>query len=247
MESIIDIKDVSVEFRNYHIGNLTLKNKIYRLLIGQKIPSFKALDGINIKINSNESIGIIGRNGAGKSTLLRVIAGIIVPSKGTAKIKKRTTSILELGTGFHPELSGRENCQLAGSLMGLRLKEIDKKIEGIIEYSGIGAFIDNPVKTYSSGMFARLAFALAISVEPEILIIDEILSVGDEFFQRKCIKTIHDLMKKGVTTIMVSHNLDFLQTQCKRLIWIDHGKVIMDGNPKEIAQRYRNNSNDDSV
>lgn len=234
--TIIDLKDISVEFKNYHVGSLTLKNKIYRLLIGQKIPLFKAIDQINLKIDARESVGIIGKNGSGKSTLLKVIAGIISPSSGSVSINKRTTPILELGAGFHPELSGRENCILNGALLGLKMDNI---IDNIIEFSGLNDFIDNPVKTYSSGMFARLAFSLAISVDPEILIIDEILSVGDEFFQQKCINAIALLMKNGVTTIMVSHNLDLLQTLCKRIIWIDQGKIIEDGRAEDVIKCYR--------
>jgi ABC-type polysaccharide/polyol phosphate transport system ATPase subunit len=239
MSDAIDLRDVVVQFNKYSVGNISLKNKIYRMIIREKIPTFNALDHVSLSVGENESIGIIGRNGAGKTTLLRVIAQIIVPTNGSVTITKRVIPLLELGIGFHPELSGLENCYLAGALLDFTPKQIKERIDQIVEFSGIGCFIDSPVKTYSSGMFARLAFALATEVEPEVLLLDEILGVGDEFFQRQCVIRVQNMMKRGVTTIIVSHNLDFLVTQCNRLIWLDQGKIIMDGKPEEVADRYR--------
>jgi len=238
MSDAIVLKDIVVKFNKYSVGSITLKNKIYRMITRKKIPTFKALDHVSMRVEANESIGIIGRNGAGKTTLLRVIAQIIIPTNGSVAIYKRVIPLLELGIGFHPELSGLENCYLAGALLGFTPNQIKARIGKIIDFSGISAFIDSPVKTYSSGMFARLAFALASEVEPEILLLDEIIGVGDEFFQRKCVVRIQNMMKKGVTTIIVSHNLDFLITQCSRLIWLDQGKIMMDDIPEKVADRY---------
>lgn len=240
MDIIIDLKDIVIEFNNYFIGSLTLKNKLYRLLTNKKITAFKAINHLDLGVREGERIGIIGRNGAGKTTLLRVIAGIIVPTKGDVRISKHVIPLLELGIGFHPELSGRENCYLGGALLGFRPKQIRDRIDGIIDFSGIGSFIEAPIKSYSSGMIARLAFALAMEVEPEILLIDEIIGVGDPFFQRKCIVRLQNMMKRGVTTIMVSHNTDFLVAQCNRLIWLEKGKIVMDGLPEQVAESYLN-------
>jgi len=239
MNHVLDLRDIVVQFNKYSVGSITLKNKIYRTITRKKTLTFKALDHVSLRVGENESIGIIGRNGAGKTTLLRVMAQIIIPTDGSVTISKRVIPLLELGIGFHPELSGLENCYLAGSLLGFTPKQIQARIGKIIEFSGIGDFIDNPVKTYSSGMFARLAFALATEVEPEILLLDEIIGVGDEFFQRKCVIRMQNMIKKGMTTIIVSHNLDFLVTQCHRLIWLDQGKIMMDDIPDKVADRYR--------
>ncbi|MBU0987086.1 MAG: ABC transporter ATP-binding protein [Proteobacteria bacterium] len=238
MQNAVNLKDVVVAFHKHSAGSITLKNKIYRTLTRKKIPSFKALDHVSLSVQANESIGIIGRNGAGKTTLLRVIAQIIIPTGGSVTINQRVIPLLELGIGFHPELSGLENCYLAGSLLGFTPGQIKARIDSIVEFSGIDAFIDSPVKTYSSGMFARLAFALATEVEPEILLLDEIIGVGDEFFQRKCVVRIQNMIKQGMTIIIVSHNLDFLVTQCNRLIWLDQGKIVMDDIPEKVADRY---------
>lgn len=239
MNHVLDLRDIVVQFNKYSVGSITLKNKIYRTITRKKTPTFKALDHVSLRVEENESIGIIGRNGAGKTTLLRVMAQIIIPTNGSVTISRRVIPLLELGIGFHSELSGLENCYLAGSLLGFTPKQIKTRIGKIIEFSGVGDFIDNPVKNYSSGMFARLAFALATEVEPEILLLDEILGVGDEFFQRKCVIRMQNMMKKGMTTIIVSHNLDFLVTQCHRLIWLDQGKIMMDDIPEKVADRYR--------
>lgn len=238
MPPAVDLRDIVVTFKKHAVGDFTLKNKIYRALTRQEVPACNCLAHVSLAVRDNESVGIIGRNGAGKSTLLRVIAQIITPTSGTVTVRRRVIPLLELGIGFHPELSGRENCSLAGALLGFTPRQIEERIDSIIAFSGIGSFIDSPVKTYSSGMFARLAFALATEVEPEVLLIDEIIGVGDEFFQRKCIMRLQHMMKKGMTTIIVSHNLDFLVTQCDRLIWIDQGKIIRDGASEKVAEEY---------
>ncbi|HEY7751587.1 MAG TPA: ABC transporter ATP-binding protein, partial [Ignavibacteriaceae bacterium] len=210
-----------------------------------KFEKIHALKNINLNILEGEYIGVIGRNGAGKSTLLKVLAGVIIPSRG--KVFKlndyHIAPLLELGIGFQPELSGRENCFLAGYLIGYTKKEIENKLESIIQFSELGDFIDEPVKNYSSGMYARLAFAIATDIEPEVLMIDEVFGVGDEFFMQKCNARMKRLMEKGITTIFVSHNTDFLISQSSRLIWLDNGEIIMDGYPYEVAEAYRNSEN----
>jgi ABC-type polysaccharide/polyol phosphate transport system ATPase subunit len=200
-----------------------------------------ALRDVSLNVAPGERLGIIGRNGSGKSTLLRVIAGVIVPERGTVAVSKGRTvaPLIELGIGFHPELSGRENCYLGGSLLGVTHKEMDKQIEEIIAFSELRDFIDEPVKSYSSGMYARLAFALATCKHPDILILDELLSVGDQFFVKKSLARMHRLMGEGTTVVIVSHNLDLLVTQCSRLSWLERGVVQADGPSAEVAAAYR--------
>lgn len=235
------IKDVSVEFAKGSLSSKSLKLAIASVLQKRINSPFFALRNINLEIREGEHIGIIGRNGSGKSTLLRVLSGVIIPQTGSIEIirGKHFVPLLELGVGFHPELSGRENCFLAGTLMGYSVGEMKTRIQGIIEFSELGDFIDEPIKNLSSGMYARLAFALATDIEPEILFVDEVFGVGDEFFMRKCLIRMQRLMKAGTTTIFVSHNLDFLVTQCNRLIWLDRGRTVMDGNAQEVASAYR--------
>ncbi len=203
---------------------------------------FFALMDVDLSIQEGERIGVIGRNGSGKSTLLKVLSGVIVPQTGDVyrDDSKNIMPLLELGIGFHPDLTGRENCYLAGSLIGYSKGEIDERMEDIISFSELEDFIDEPIRHYSSGMYARLAFTLATDIDPDILFVDEVFGVGDEFFIRKCIVRMQRLMKQGMTTILVSHNVDFLVTQCQRLIWLDNGRIIMDGEPGEVAKSYRN-------
>ena len=201
---------------------------------------FKALDEVNFDIKKGEIVGIIGHNGAGKSTLLKLITGVAFPTHGIIEANGKIASLLELGSGFNPELTGIENIYFNGSLNGLSNKEIIVKIPDILEFADIGDYANEPVKTYSSGMFARLAFATAINIDPEILIIDEILSVGDVEFQVKCMEKFLDFKKSGKTIIFVSHSLDIVKKFCARVIWIDHGKIVADGNPVIIVERYFN-------
>lgn len=202
---------------------------------------FRALRDVSLRIGSGERVGLIGRNGAGKSTLLRVIAGVIAPQCGRVALAPGLTlsPLIELGIGFHPELSGRENCYLGGTLIGHSPREMDARIDEIVAFSELEDFIDQPVKTYSSGMFARLAFALATSIRPDVLLVDEVLSVGDQFFAKKSIARMQKLMAQGSTVILVSHNLDLLVTQCSRLVWLEHGAVVRDGPSSEVATAYR--------
>ena len=200
------------------------------------------LEDASASFSRHQKIGIIGRNGAGKSTLLRVLTKVITPVYGRVQfdVSKHIVPLLELGIGFQPDLSGRENCFVAGMLMGYSRKQIAEKIDSIIDFAELKNFIDEPVKNYSSGMYARLAFALATDIDPQVLLVDEIFGVGDEFFMRKCMTRMQDLMDKGLTTIFISHNMDFLIAQCDRLIWIENGELMLDGKPSVVATAYRN-------
>ena len=197
-----------------------------------------ALNDINLEINNNEKVGIIGKNGSGKSTLLKILSRITKPTKGNAIIKGRVASLIEVGTGFHNELSGRENIYLNGSILGMTKSEIDHKYEEIVTFSGVAKFIDTPIKRYSSGMRVRLAFSVAAHLEPEILIVDEVLAVGDANFQKKCLGKMDDVAKSGRTVLFVSHNLESVISLCNRVIWIDDGEIKADGNPVEIVNKY---------
>jgi lipopolysaccharide transport system ATP-binding protein len=238
---IFNISNVRVAFARNILVQRSLKSALAGLFTHTTSPLFLALDDVSLEIRDHEHVGLIGRNGAGKSTLLRVLSGVIEPQEGSVSVArdKHIVPLLELGIGFHPDLSGRENCYLAGSLLGYSASELDRRIPSIIRFAELEEFIDEPVKNYSSGMYARLAFALSTDVEPEVLLVDEVFGVGDEFFMRKCIVRMRRLMKAGTTTVFVSHNLDFLVAQCNRLIWLDRGKIIRDGNPAEVAAAYR--------
>jgi ABC-type polysaccharide/polyol phosphate transport system ATPase subunit len=226
---IFSVRNVTVEFAMNTLAQRTLKSAIAHVFANTPVQRLRALDSVNLTVREGEHVGLIGRNGAGKSTLLRV----------SVSRDKHIVPLLELGIGFHPDLSGRENCYLAGSLMGYASSELERRIPSIIRFAELEEFIDEPVKNYSSGMYARLAFALATDVEPEVLLVDEVFGVGDEFFMRKCIVRMQRLMKAGTTTLFVSHNLDFLVAQCERLVWLERGRIVMDGSPAEVASAYR--------
>lgn len=199
---------------------------------------FYALNEINIEIKKGESVGIIGKNGSGKSTLLKIITGVLNPTSGTCEVNGHISAILELGAGFNPEYTGIENIMLSGTLMGYSNEEIAEKVPEILEFADIGDFIYQPVKNYSSGMYVRLAFSVAISVNPEILIVDEALSVGDIRFQQKCLRKIEEL-KKEKTILFVSHDLLQLNKFCDRLIWINEGYIMSDGSPEQVSKEYQ--------
>jgi len=239
--AVFELKDVSVSFEKHATKHRSLKYMLTNFLDGRSSPRFQALQNISMRIEEGENIGVIGRNGAGKSTLLRVLTKVISPQHGSVYLNrsKHIVPLLELGIGFQPDLSGRENCCLAGILMGYSRREIRERLDGIMKFAELGEYIDEPVKNYSSGMYARLAFALATDVKPEVLLVDEVFGVGDEFFMRKCMVRMQRLMRAGSTTVFVSHNLDFLVTQCQRLVWMDRGSIVMDGNPLEVARAYR--------
>jgi len=199
---------------------------------------FWALKDVSFSLNHGESLGIIGRNGAGKSTLLKIIARISRPTKGKLTLYERVTSLLEIGTGFNTELSGRDNVYLNGSFLGLRVNEIRKKFDDIVDFSEIGQFIDTPVKYYSSGMFVRLAFSVAAHLEPELLLLDEVLAVGDYGFMQKSTEKMKELLGSGATIILISHNHNSILEVCKRSIWLENGAMIDDGPSETVVDRY---------
>lgn len=199
---------------------------------------FYALKDIDIHIKKGETVGIIGRNGSGKSTLLKIITGVLSPSEGESSVKGSISALLELGAGFNMEYTGIQNIYLNGTIMNIPKKEVDKKVDEIIKFADIGEHINQPVKTYSSGMFVRLAFAVAISVNPDILIVDEALAVGDTRFQVKCMDKFMEFMNAGKTILFVSHDLNSIKRFCKRAIWINDGSVVMDGETDEVTDRY---------
>jgi ABC-type polysaccharide/polyol phosphate transport system ATPase subunit len=199
---------------------------------------FWALREVNFGIYAGEAVGIIGENGSGKSTTLKLISRILEPTFGSVSVKGKVSALLELGTGFHPELTGRENIFLNGSLLGIPRKEMQARYESIVDFAELHEFIDTPIKHYSSGMVMRLGFAVAISVDPEILLTDEVLAVGDEAFQRKCLEQIAILRKRGVTIVYVSHALDSVRALCKRAIWLDHGRLVADGPAGDVIDKY---------
>ena len=198
----------------------------------------EVLKDISIDIKKGEVVALIGTNGSGKSTLLKLMTKIIYPNKGSIEVYGKLTSLLELGAGFHPDFSGRENIYFNASIFGLTKKEIDKRLEKIIDFSELRDFIDNPVRTYSSGMFMRLAFAVAINVDADILLIDEILSVGDEHFQKKCFDKMRDLKKQGKTMVFVTHNMKAVTELCDRAVWLYEGKIKKDGTTTDVVEEY---------
>ena len=196
------------------------------------------LKDISLTIKQGEVVGLIGVNGSGKSTLLKLMTKIIYPNKGKITTNGKLTSILELGAGFHPDFSGRENIYFNASIFGLTRKEIDSRIQKIIEFSELEGFIDNPVRTYSSGMYMRLAFSVAINVDADILLVDEILSVGDQHFQEKCFKKIEELKEQGKTIVIVTHTMGAVERFCTRAVWLHEGKIRMDGDTKTVVEEY---------
>ena len=201
---------------------------------------FWALQDVNLSVNRGETFGLIGHNGAGKSTLLKLIARVFRPTTGRVLVTGKVAPLLEFGAGFHPELTGRENIYLNGALMGFSHREMEGKFEGIVNFAELWDFIDVPMRTYSSGMWARLGFAVATDVEPDILLIDEVLSVGDESFQRKSSARMQEFRDRGATIILVSHNMEMIQNMCDRVAWLDHGKLKTLGKTRIVIETYRN-------
>ena len=237
MSVAIRVKDLTKKYKLYQKRSERLANVLGK---EKNIKEFYALKGVSFEINKGECVGIIGHNGAGKSTLLKLLTGVAFPTSGEIEINGRLASMLELGSGFNPELTGMENIYFNGSLNGLTKEEIDGKLKEILDFADIGNFIEQPVKNYSSGMFARLAFAVAINVDPDILIVDEILSVGDVGFQVKCMEKFNEFKKKGKTILYVSHGLGTVKKFCDRAIWLQKGEVVDDGNSVIVVERYYN-------
>lgn len=233
----IKIEDLRKVYNLYE----TKKDRVLEALrIGNKSrhKEFAALNGVSFNVGKGEVMGIIGTNGAGKSTLLKIITGVLMPTSGTVEINGKVSALLELGAGFNQECTGLENIYLNGRMMGYTRQEMDIRKKDIIEFADIGDFIDHPVKLYSSGMFARLAFAVAINVEPDILIVDEALSVGDIFFQNKCYKKFDELRAKGTTILFVSHDIGSVRQMCDRVLWLEHGEMRAFGETTEICDMY---------
>ncbi len=233
----IEVKNMTKQFDVYFDKANTLKEKLLFWKRGNKEVR-TVLKNINIDIKKGETVALIGTNGSGKSTLLKLMTKIIYPTKGTVSTKGKLTSLLELGAGFHPDFSGRENIYFNASIFGLSKKEIDRRLDDIIAFSELEEFIDNPVRTYSSGMYMRLAFSVAINVDADILLIDEILAVGDQHFQDKCFKKLEDLRDSNKTIVIVTHSLDSVKKLCNRAIWIKDGIVEEDGDTKMVIEKY---------
>lgn len=233
----IEVKNVTKQFKVYYDKPNTLKERLV-FWKNNKAELRTVLENINVNINKGDTVALIGVNGSGKSTLLKLMTKIIYPTKGEIITRGKLTSLLELGAGFHDDFTGRENIYFNASIFGLTRSEIDKKMNDIIEFSELGDFIDNPVRTYSSGMYMRLAFSIAINVEAEILLIDEILAVGDQHFQDKCFEKLEELKKSDKTIVIVSHSLDSIKKLCNRAIWINKGHVEMDGKTDKVIEEY---------
>ncbi len=236
MTAAITCEGVWKSYRMYHQRSHTLKEKVLKRR--SRYEDFWALRGIDLEITEGSMTGIIGPNGSGKSTLLKVMARILSPNKGAVAVSGTVSPLLELGTGFHPELTGRENVFLGCSLLGLGRIEVERRFDEIVDFAGVEQFIDVPVKNYSSGMYARLAFSVAIAVEPEILIIDEVLAVGDEAFQMKCNKRMARLRAEGRTIVLVSHSLPTIQTMCSEAVWLEKGVIRETGPARDIVAHY---------
>lgn len=222
----------------------TFKEFLPALLRGEDTTTgFTALNSLSFEIKKGEVVGIIGPNGSGKSTILKLIAGVMWPTLGKVDVKGKVSPLIELGAGMHPELTGRENIFLNGAILGLKRKEIEANLQNIIDFSEISEFIDQPVKHYSSGMYMRLAFSIAIHVDPEILLVDEILAVGDTDFQAKCFKRMEEFKKsENITTVFVSHSLAQVESFCSRVIYLNQHQILYDGNPKKAVEKYLNES-----
>ena len=239
MEKMIEANSISMGFDMDTNRVTSLKEWVLTWLRGKRsIQTFWALDDVSFDVYKGEVVGIIGRNGSGKSTLLKIISGLFPPTKGSVRVHGRIIPMLELGSGFDPELTGRENVFLNGAILGYSEAFLRERFDEILEFSELGNFIDLPLKTYSSGMMMRLAFSVATIVEPEILIVDEILAVGDEAFQRKSRAKMMELMGGGTTVLFVSHSLGQIREMCNRVIWLDHGKVVMQGEVNTVCNAY---------
>ncbi len=235
-DTVISVENVKKSFKVYLDKGTTLKEK----LLFSKRNRYElrtVLDDVSFSIRRGESVGLVGRNGCGKSTTLKLLTRIMYPDSGKVAVSGRVSALIELGAGFHPDMSGRENIYINAAIFGLSRKEIDRRLDKIIEFSELEQFIDNPVRTYSSGMYMRLAFSVAINVDADILFIDEILAVGDVAFQSKCFDKLKEIKANGTTIVIVSHSLSQIEEFCDRSIWINDGKIAYEGAPKEVHTR----------
>ena len=236
---LLEVRDVTMKFTKYEVGVDSLKELVVRAFKGDlKREKFVCLEHIDFAVHRGEAVALIGRNGVGKSTLLKIVSGILKPTEGYAKAYGRISPLLQLGAGFDGNATGMENIYLNAAILGYTKKEIDEKLDSILEFAELGDFIYSPVKTYSSGMLARLGFSIAINMDSEIMLIDEILAVGDIAFQQKCYNKLEELRAKGLTFLIVSHS-DVVESLCDRAIWIERGHMIADGDVKSIFERYK--------
>jgi lipopolysaccharide transport system ATP-binding protein len=235
-EFAIEVDDLSKKFRLATERRDSLKERVVRG--GGRYEEFWALRDVSFTVERGTTFGLIGHNGSGKSTLLKILCGIYRPTSGTVSARGRVSALLELGAGFHGELTGRENVYLNGSILGLGRKQIRSAMDQIVDFAGLGEFIDSPVKIYSSGMYVRLGFSIAVMVDPEILVVDEIIAVGDEEFQRKCFDHLHELRRRGTTIVIVSHSLGVLADLCDQAVWLDHGRAQASGDVREVVDEY---------
>jgi ABC-2 type transport system ATP-binding protein len=236
-EPVIRAEGVWKRFRLYHERNQSLKAAVMRGGRAQ-YEDFWALKDVSFEVRPGTTFALVGHNGSGKSTMLKCLAKILRPDQGSTSIEGKMSALLELGAGFHPELSGRENVYLNGSILGLSKKEIDKKFDDIVGFAGLERFIDSPVKNYSSGMYVRLGFSVAINVDPDVLLIDEVLAVGDEEFQRKCLERVSDLREAGKTIVVVTHSLMTVRSLCDEAVWLENGEMKEYGKADEVADAY---------
>jgi ABC-type polysaccharide/polyol phosphate transport system ATPase subunit len=234
---VVEAVNVSKKFRLVHERNHSLKATILR---GRRVVAedFWALRNVSLDVRQGETFGLIGENGSGKSTMLKCLTRILTPNEGTVSVKGKVSALLELGAGFHPELSGRENVFLNGAILGLSQQELKRRFDQIVDFAGIGPFIDEPVKNYSSGMYVRLGFSVAINVDPDVLFVDEVLAVGDENFQRKCNDKFNELRSQGKTIVLVSHGLAGVEQMCDRVAWFSHGHLMQIGEPRDVVMAY---------
>jgi ABC-2 type transport system ATP-binding protein len=234
------VDNVSKRFRLYHERNQSLKAAVMR---GRRavVEEFWALKDVSFEVQPGTTFGLIGENGSGKSTLLKCLARILRPDAGSVRVNGKVSALLELGAGFHPELSGRENVFLNGAILGLSQKELGRKFDEIVEFAGLGQFIDQPVKNYSSGMYVRLGFSVAINVDPDVLFVDEVLAVGDEAFQRKCNEKFAELREAGKTIVLVSHTMGAINNLCDDVAWLEHGRIKMLAPAHEVVDEYVGN------
>src|SRR5947208_6449706 len=240
----ISLKNVNKSYRLWGRGSqfATLKSALLkRDLKLEPEATVPALKNISFQVHRGEAFGIIGRNGSGKSTLLKIVSGILKPTSGRVAITGRIAALIELGAGFHPEITGRENIYINGIMLGLTKRDIESRFDRIVEFSGVADFLDQPVKTYSSGMYVRLGFSVAVHVDPDVLLIDEVLAVGDEEFSQKCVAKIQEMKYRGVTLLFVTHQLDQVRNLCDRALWLDYGEAKAIGDPVRVVDDYLQN------
>ena len=238
--SRIEVRDLWKRYRRPHQRVSTLKEALLAFFRGQTgYEEFWALRSISFTVEPGEVVGVVGPNGSGKSTLLAILARVLVPTRGTVRVEGRVCPMLELGTGFHPDLTGRENVYLNASLLGLNRRETRDRYGAIVEFAELAEFMEAPVKTYSSGMVVRLGFSVAVHLDPDVLLIDEVLGVGDEHFQHKSFERLMEFKQQGKTILVVSHELNAIGRFCERAIWLDHGHMMMDSTSDQVVQKYR--------